>query len=219
MMKMIKKIRNRFLQRKLEKEKNVFISGNPKVHSNSIFAGNNVIANGARITNCILGKGTYVGTNTILDKTKIGNYCSIAKNVSQAIGNHPTTGFVTTHPAFFSTRKQAGFTYVNENYFEEISYTDKSKQYVNEIGNDVWVGANVLLLNGVKIGNGAIIAAGAVVTRDVEPYAIVGGVPAKLIRYRFEKKKIEEIENSKWWEWEETKIKENINWFRNGVSK
>lgn len=215
MLTIIKKIRNSILCKQYKKKYSVIINGNPKVHANTVFEGKNVVGNNARITNSIIGKGTYIGDGSVLEKVKIGKYCSIAQNICQAIGNHPTVGFITTHPAFFSTRKQAGFTYVDKNYYDEISYTDESERYVNEIGNDVWMGANVLLLNGVKIGNGAIIAAGAVVAKDVEPYAIVGGVPAKLIRYRFEKDKIEELENSKWWEWDDMKIKENIEWFRN----
>ena len=82
-----------------------------------------------------------------------------------------------------------------------------------EIGNDVWIGANVIILPGVKIGDGAVLAAGAVVTKDVEPYAIVGGVPAKVSRYRFDQEMIEAFLRIKWWEWSVEKIEENIELF------
>ena len=77
----------------------------------------------------------------------------------------------------------------------------------------MWIGANVIILPGVKIGNGAIIAAGAVVTKDVEPYAIVGGVPAKLIKYRFKKEEINQLEEIKWWNWSIEEIERNIELF------
>ena len=78
------------------------------------------------------------------------------------------------------------------------------------IGNDVWIGANVSILPGVYIGDGAVIAAGAVVTKDVEPYAIVGGVPAKVIRYRFSPKEIYILLKIKWWDWSVEEVERNI---------
>lgn len=83
------------------------------------------------------------------------------------------------------------------------------------IGNDVWIGANAVILPGVTVGDGAVIAAGAVVTKDVKPYSIVGGVPAKLIKYRFEPWQIELLLKLKWWDWPLEKIKENITLFQN----
>ncbi len=84
-----------------------------------------------------------------------------------------------------------------------------------KIGNDVWIGANVLILDGVTIGNGAIIAAGAVVTKDVPPYAVVGGVPAKIIKYRFNKEEIDFLEQLKWWEKDEKWLTEYGKYFNN----
>ena len=75
------------------------------------------------------------------------------------------------------------------------------------IGNDVWIGSNVTILGGITIGHGAIVATGAVVTKDVPPYSVVGGVPAKVIRYRFSEEKIQELLDEKWWEWNDEKIK------------
>lgn len=85
------------------------------------------------------------------------------------------------------------------------------------IGNDVWIGTNAIILSGVTIGHGAIIAAGAVVTKDVPSYAIVGGNPAKIIKFRFNEAKIKELIEIKWWDWDEDKIRQQVS-FLNGNS-
>jgi acetyltransferase-like isoleucine patch superfamily enzyme len=82
-----------------------------------------------------------------------------------------------------------------------------------EIGNDVWIGTSAIILSGVKIGHGAVVAAGSIVTKSVPPYAIVGGNPAKIIKYRLSEEKIEELLEMKWWDWSEEKIKKNIDFF------
>lgn len=94
-------------------------------------------------------------------------------------------------------------------------YTDPIGKKLVEIGNDVWIGSHVLIMDGVKIGDGAIIAAGAVVTKDVEPYSIVGGVPARHIRYRFSEEQIKKLLQLKWWEKDFGWIKEHYRDFRN----
>lgn len=125
-----------------------------------------------------IGDGTYICSNTfIYNCEKIGKYCSIARDVAIGVGNHPTNWLLTT-PLFYS--KSRGI--VSENL-----YIDTNSKKAVIIGNDVWIGTKAIILSGVKIGDGAIIAAGAVVTKDIEPYSIVGGVPAKIISYRFEK--------------------------------
>ena len=91
----------------------------------------------------------------------------------------------------------------------ELEGSTKSKGDI-KIGNDVWIGHSSIILSGVTIGNGAVIAAGSVVVKDVPPFSIVGGNPAKVIRFRFDSKTIAEIENSKWWNWSDSKIRENL---------
>lgn len=172
----------------------------------SVFEGNNRIGDDTYFHGK-LGYASYIGNHSSIDGV-IGRYCSIANNVCTVNGTHPTKGFVSTHPSFFSTKKQAGFTYVSEDSFQELTFADNERHHV-VIGNDVWIGYGAILLGGIKIGNGAIIAAGALVNKDVEPYAIVGGVPAKLIRRRFTEEQIEELQQMKWWDKPKLWIQEN----------
>ncbi len=128
-------------------------------------------------------------------------------------GNHPTKRFVSVHPAFYSTLKQCGFTYVSENKYSEYRWIDPENRITVMVGNDVWIGTGVRIMEGVKIGDGAIVAAGSVVTKDVEPYSIVGGVPAKHIRYRFSEEQIKKLMKLCWWNKGEIWIRENADLF------
>lgn len=166
-------------------------------NKDTILEGNNVLGKGVHLNSCTIGKYTYI-VNGSITKTKIGRYCSIGQNVIiGGLGAHPTE-WISTHPIFFSTKKQAGKTFVDKDYFVE--------QKAVRVGNDVWIGANALVLDGVSINDGAIVAAGAVVTKDVPSYAIVGGVPAKIIRYRFSKEIREKLIEIQWWNMEEKEI-------------
>jgi len=163
------------------------------------FEGGNLISSHSIIKNTRFGYGSYVGKNCELDGVKIGKYTCIGPNVINITGQHPTRDFVSIHPAFFSKQKQVGFTYVDENKFEEYRFVDEENLIRVEIGNDVWIGAGVTIIDGVKICDGAIIAAGAVVNKDVEPYSIVGGVPAKKIGERFSENDKQFLLKLKWW--------------------
>ena len=180
------------------------------VSRGSILEGHNVIGHNSIISGN-LGLGSYVGENCLI-RGKVGRYCSISNNVRIIVGIHPTNTFVSTHPCFYSIRKQAGFTYVNKNHFDEIVYADKNKNHVL-IGNDVWIGEDAIIYGGIKIGDGAIIAAGSVVNKDVPPYSIVGGIPAKEIRKRFSEDEIKKLLKIQWWDLPTTWIEENINAF------
>ncbi|MGZ3441178.1 MAG: CatB-related O-acetyltransferase [Polyangia bacterium] len=159
----------------------------------------------ARLHRCQVGAHTYVGAYTTMSHTTVGRFCSIGPACRFGMGRHPTD-LVSTHPIFYSTQQLTGTTFADRDYFEEHKET--------RIGSDVWIGANVVVLDGVEIGHGAVVAAGAVVTRDVAPYAIVGGVPAELLRYRFEPPTIAALLASRWWERDLDWLAENAALFR-----
>lgn len=183
---------------------------------NSFFEGKNALHENTKVYNCKIGLCTYISSNSQLSNTKIGRYCSIADNVRTGFGTHPTKDFVSTFPSFYYDTKNLPISFMKgqKPIFNIWRYADKENKFLVEIGNDVWIGSNVLIMDGVKIGDGAIIAAGAVVTKDVEPYSIVGGVPAHHIKYRFTKSEIDTLLKIKWWEKDLNWIKTHINDFK-----
>ncbi len=160
--------------------------------------GHNRVGRLSVIKNAEVGCYSYIGNNCVFYNCIIGKFCSISSNVKMIAGKHPSSVFVSTHPAFYSPNTPVGDGFVRKSLFDEFTVTKEGKSL--EMGNDVWVGSNVIILEGVKIGDGAILAAGSVVVRDVPPYAIVGGVPAKVIKYRFSQEQIRELLDIKWWD-------------------
>lgn len=145
-----------------------------------------------------LGDYSYIsGPNAYVEDAVIGKYCSIARGVIIGVSDH-NYNWITTSPIACSS---------------EYGFVDKTikepQKHVPKIGHDVWIGLNAVILRGVTVGDGAVIAAGAVVTKDVAPYSIVGGIPAKHISFRFNKSKIDHLLRIKWWNWEKSKIAKN----------
>jgi len=187
----------------------VKIGKKSRVYTNSFFGGRNAVFGNVLIYNSSIGLCTYISDDSKIRWANIGKFCSVADNLNIGMGQHPSRKFVSTHPAFYSLKLYEEITFSKEQKFEEHSYVDSEKKYVVEIGNDVWIGSNVLIMDGIKIGDGAIIGAGAVVTKDVPDYAIVGGVPAKLIRYRFMEEQVKFLKDFKWWNKDFDWIKNN----------
>ncbi len=196
-MDLLRKINQKIRQAKWKKQcrfgKNVVIDNQVS------FEGANRLDNKTTILNTAIGYASYVSEQSFIKNTRIGRFSCVAPHVVTVAGNHPTSRFVSIHPAFFSQIPQVGFTYVSESKFGDFKYIDSDKQIAVEIGNDVWIGDGVRLLEGVSVGDGAVVASGAVVTKDVPPYAIVGGVPAKVIKYRFTEEQIEKLLKLQWW--------------------
>lgn len=149
-----------------------------------------------------MGYGSYIGYNCEV-YADIGRFTSIAPFVRTHTGKHPLgIPYATTSPMFYSTRKQNGHTFATCMMFEESGNPAK-------IGNDVWIGENVFFASGLSIGDGAVVLAGAVVTKDVPPYSVVGGVPAKVLRYRYNEDTIRFLLDIQWWDMDIKWLRQN----------
>lgn len=143
-----------------------------------------------------VGKYTYISARSSVIHAKIGSFCSIAAGVGIGGGAHKLDA-VSTSPLFNKGRNIFG---------KSFAAIDFSPYQTTTIGNDVWIGNRAMILQGVTIGNGAVVGAGAVVTKDVEPYTIVAGNPARVIRKRFDDETIEKLLLLKWWEMSDEEI-------------
>ncbi len=174
-------------------------------HNSSL--GDKVILSGKySIQDSEIGSFTSISTNSRISLTTIGKYCSIGPNFISGWGIHPTDG-ISTSPIFYSMSHATGKVFSKKNKIIERKRI--------KIGNDVWIGSNCIVLDGITIGNGCVIAAGAVVTKDVPDYAIVGGVPAKIIKYRFDDETIHELQKIQWWDFEDNDIQHVEEYFFN----
>lgn len=182
--------------------------------ANTVFEGDNLVHKRSLLVDSYLSRHSYIAFDCRLFGARIGKFCSIGPRVYTGFSNHPTDTFVSTFLAFYKdTRKVFGYSYYTGLQPGFEMYRKTASGYLVDIGHDVWIGADVKIMDGVSIGNGAVVAAGAVVTKDVPPYAIVGGVPAKIIKYRFTPDQIEFLQQFKWWNMPEDWIRENWQMF------
>lgn len=151
----------------------------------------------ASLTDTTLGRSSYIGRETRLNLVQAGRFVSIGPRCLLGTGEHPSN-LLSTAPAFYSAARQSGLSFAPVTTFAE------RRPIV--IGHDVWIGAHVFVRDGVRIGDGAIVAAGAVVAADVPPYAIVGGVPARVLRHRFAPEVCARLSALAWWNWSETHL-------------
>lgn len=185
MKKLIKKILLYFLNT-VEKRENVIVSGFSRGLQNVTFEGKNAVPDRCNFSgNIKIGFATTLGYNNLLGgNITIGKYCQLGADVAILATNHPIS-YMTT--------------YINQNLFKGELKQLKEENTIT-IGHDVWIGHGVIIVGNVTIGNGAILAAGSVIAKDVEPYAIVAGMPAKFIRKRYSDAIINEIEALNWWD-------------------
>ena len=159
---------------------------------------------GSSFINSSIGKYSFCGYDCDIANADIGNYCSIANYVAIGGGRHPVE-WVGTSPVFY-----CGHDSISKKFTEFIRQNPSRVS----IGSDVWIGYRVIVMQGVTIGHGAVIGAGSVVTKDVPPYAIVAGVPAKFIKSRFSDDIVNRLLASKWWDMSDIELTSHVKWIK-----
>ena len=156
------------------------------------------IYSGTEFYDSSIGRHSYIGYNSEIHSCDIGAFCSIANGLIVGGAKHPLD-WVSTSPVFYDVGGGTG-SHLGNHKIEPLKRTS--------IGNDVWIGSRVIIMQGLKIGTGAVIGAGSVVTKDVPPYAIVAGCPARIIKYRFDADTIRLLLDSRWWELSDEELTE-----------
>lgn len=169
------------------------------------FTSTSALRKGSVCVNSHIGRYSSVASYSKLINTTTGNFTVIARESRVGLGPHPMN-LLTPHSIFYKN-KPWGF---HPDWVAPVQF-EEEKRII--IGSDVWIGSRAIVMDGVTIGDGAIVAAGSVVTKDVPPFAIVGGAPAKLIRYRFSNEMIKRLLEIKWWNLPDEKISEVIGLF------
>ncbi len=168
-----------------------------KAVKNSTIHKSSKIEAGSQVLNSSFDKHSFCGYDCQINNSDIGSFCSIADNVIIGPSSHPYN-WVGGSPVFYSGR---------DSIKAKFSEFDREKPLRTVIGSDVWIGINSIIKSGVKIGHGSIIGMGSVVTKDVDPYTIVGGCPAKVIKKRFNDNIINNLLDLCWWELDENELK------------
>lgn len=154
-----------------------------------------------------IGRYSRVDAFSSVINTTIGNFCEISPGCRVNFGRHPIN-YLTPHSMFYG----GGGWNVRPDWAKPLPDSYNQMPPIS-IGNDVWIGVDCKIMSGVTIGDGAIIGTGSLVTKDVPPYAVVGGVPARIIKYRFPKDVIDLLLEIKWWNWDDETISENLDFF------
>jgi len=153
---------------------------------------------------CKIGKYSRVNPDCKLANTIVGNFTAIGRNTSCGLGKHPLN-YVSTQNIFYKKNN------MNNRWVKPINMGPIPPI---TIGNDVWIGVEAMVLDGITIGDGAVVGARTVVTKDVPPYAIVVGVPAKIVKYRFDQEVIDRLLEIKWWDFTDKQLDTHVEFFR-----
>lgn len=197
----------RVLQRRSLQKKHGLRSLGPEfdywIADNNIFGSNCRLGGPAYVAGSSLGDYSYIEVGCRVSMTDIGRFCSIGPYSAIGLAEHPDD-YVSTHPYFYRSLPHIGYDLVRKDQHQDLIRT--------KLGHDVWIGHGAIVKGGVNIGHGAIVGAGAVVTQDVLPYAVVAGVPARLLRYRFEPRIVDALLESRWWD-------RDLDWLRKHVNE
>ena len=176
-----------------------------KIDNHSIISRKARVYGRVQVIDSSLGDYSYVGRDSRVIHADIGKFCSIAGETKVGMGTH-TLDNISTSPIFTEKKNGTGQSWVKKSSFVPFRRVT--------IGNDVWIGVRVMIMGGVSIGDGAVIGAGSIVTKDVPPYAVVAGVPARIIRYRFPQQQIDLLLEHPWWNLSEEQLRDQIALFQ-----